>query len=481
MAKQAEVIKLSNGVLLIQAKAPAPLTVTNNKSKKVINYGENNNYPQELLRAVNRSSYASACLSTFINYMYGDGLTASEDTQFSRDVLRFLYTPSFLKKILTDYCTFGGMSIHVRYDMNKKIAMKGGLRHQDFSTVRLGNYNEDTYEVRNAWISENWEQSTKKEFKPKEIPLYDMLDAIRQIDEINQIIQEGGELKEKQLSGQLLYTKQYKSGEPFYPSPAWSSALNWIYCDGEIASFHANNIDNAFMPSTIIFHPGVIDGVAEDGRPLTEVIKESVKEFQGAENAGKIFNLFGDSKATAPEVIPFDANSNSDLFTQLGDIIDKKIVSAFKVPRVLAGIETPGALGSTNEIANAIEWYNSVIRADLSFIETELNELVRHVGGWAGEVFTFAQSKPIAYLDPAFLTYLDEAEIRKSIGFPESRPAVEGDVKPQAQKILEALNSMSPLVANKVLDKLTDEEIRELAGVTAKPTQGVIPQNTNGQ
>lgn len=423
MAKQAEVIKLSNGVLLIQAKAPAPLTVTNNKSKKIINYGDANNYPQELLRAVNRSSYASACLSTFINYMYGDGLVSSKDSNFAKEVQRFLFTPSFLKKILTDYCTFGGMSIHVRYDLNKNIALKDGLRHQDFSTVRLGNYSEDTYEVRNAWISENWEQYTKKEFKPKEIPLFDMNKAIREIDQINKVIKEGGDLTEVQLSGQLYYAKQYKAGEPFYPSPAWASALNWIYCDGEIASFHANNIDNAFMPSTIIFHPGVIDGVAEDGRPLTEVIKESVKEFQGAENAGKIFNLFGDSKATAPEVIPFDANSNSDLFNTLGDIIDKKIVSAFKVPRVLAGIETPGSLGATNEIANAIEWYNSVIRADLSFVETELNELVRHVRGWDGSVFTFAQSKPISYLDPAFLQYLDEAEIRKSIGFPEERPS----------------------------------------------------------
>lgn len=420
---QGSITEIQKGVYLIQAKAPEPLKTLRNVSQKIINYGTSNNYPQEVLRAVNKSSYTSACIRTFANYLYGEGLKADRQTKFSETILSRCFTPTFLKKMCYDYAQFGGFSLHLLPNMNKRIDPVRGVHHVDFSIVRLGMYDETTYETHTAWLSENWEQYTKKEFKPKEFPLFNFDELQRDIDKIQRRLQEGGTIEKSDLRGYIYYAKQYKAGEPFYPTPLWASALNWVYADGEISVFHANNVDNGFFPSTIIFHPGLMDGTTEDGRPATEVVSEKLKEFQGSENAGKIFNLFGTDQQSAPQVIQFNSNNNADLFNTLGDIIDKKIVAAFQMPKILAGIETTGSLGATNEIANAIEWYNAVIKSDIDFIETELNTLASFMDGYDGTKFTFSQSKPINYLDSAFLSYLDESEIREAMGYPAQRPS----------------------------------------------------------
>jgi hypothetical protein len=160
-----------------------------------------------------------------------------------------------------------------------------------------------------------------------------------------------------------------------------------------------------------------------DGRDVIDALKEDLEQFQGAENSGKIFNLFGPSRESAPQLIPISANNNADLFNTLAEIIEKKIVSAFQMPKLLAGIETPGALGSTNEIANSIEMYVSQIQGHIKFVEQELNRVLQYVEGYDGTKVELVTNKPISYLDPDFLAYLDESEIRTSLGYPATRPS----------------------------------------------------------
>lgn len=419
--QNANITELQKGIYLIQAKAPEPLTAVNNKQRKIINYGAKNNYPQEILRAINRSSYGASCVKTFASYIFGNGIKVSQDTPFSREIQYYLLTHEFLQKIIYDYAMFGGFAFQCRFNSNGNIAMRSfngsGMVHVDFSTIRLGNYDETTFDVRTAWISQDWEQYTKKEYKPIEIELFDVIKARQAVEDIKQ-------RGTGSYNGQLFYTKQYKPGEPFYPSPVWAAGLSWIYCDGQIGEFHENNIDNGFFPSVILYHPGIMSGEkTADGRDVIDALKEDLEQFQGAENSGKIFNLFGPSRESAPQLIPISANNNADLFNTLAEIIEKKIVSAFQMPKLLAGIETPGALGSTNEIANSIEMYVSQIQGHIKFVEQELNRVLQYVEGYDGTKVELVTNKPISYLDPDFLAYLDESEIRTSLGYPATRPS----------------------------------------------------------
>lgn len=408
---------LENGLISIRAEAPKPLSFKNNTSKGILNYGSDNLYPQNIIDIINKSSYGSSCQKTFANYIFGEGLDVQGTSVFAEYVKRVLLPADKTLKIVTDYSMFGGFSLQLIPTMNAEIQ---SVSHVDFSIVRLGDYDPAKFEVVDAKISADWSKSTKAEYKPFTIELYDKLRLRGKIDEFkkNGIPDD--------YAGQLLYVKQYKPGEPFYPTPAWASALNWLYIDGQISVFQSKNLDNGFFPSTIIFHPGKFEGKVPDGREKKDAIKQDLENFTSAENAGKIFNTFGSSLTDAPQVIQFTANTNSELFNTLGDITDKKIVAGFQMPKILAGIETTGSLGATNEIANAIELYYSIIQPHIVFIEDELNKVLQNCRGYDGTKVKFKKAKPISYLDPKFLNYLTDEEIRVAAGFPAQKPVIGG-------------------------------------------------------
>ncbi len=410
-----EMTKLANGALLIQAKAPTPFKYRVDSSQKIIRYGSDNKYPNTIMDLLSKSAYGAACQRTFSKYLFGEGLQFEKETPFTKRVKEYILPDSAVQKICCDYTTFGGISTQVMFNMEGNVTK---IPHVDFSMVRLGLYDEE-YVVRKAWISPDWCAPTKKENKPVDYMLLDPIEAKRQIDLVL-----SGKGKSEDIRGQIFYAKQYKPGEPFYPTPTWSAAIDWVYLDGQIGVFQSKNIDNGFFPSTIIFHPGKLDGKTADGRSKKEAIQDDLEKFQGAEDAGKIFNVFGATPGDAPQVIQFTANTNTDLFNTLGDIADKKIVSGFQIPRMLAGIETPGALGGRNEIANAVEFYQSIVRSDVIFIENEINKLLALCQGYDGSVARLAPLKPVRELDADVFKYVDESEIRASRGLIETRPSV---------------------------------------------------------
>jgi hypothetical protein len=228
--------------------------------------------------------------------------------------------------------------------------------------------------------------------------------------------------------GAIAYFRRYAPGQPYYITPSWSSSLNYVYTDGQIQDFHANNIDNAFMPSVLFFVPGEIKGEVEvEGVKMSK--KDAFKKYiedklSGAENAGKPAVIYG-PEGSAPTVTQFNANTNHELFITLERLITEAITRAFQIPQVLAGIKTSGQLGTSNEIANAIElYYNTVIKDDVNFIES-ITDLLTEL--WAGYVptderITIANSKPFNFIDATFKDAFAVGEIRESAGYQWEKP-----------------------------------------------------------
>jgi hypothetical protein len=128
--------------------------------------------------------------------------------------------------------------------------------------------------------------------------------------------------------------------------------------------------------------------------------------------------LYGDSAAAAPQITQFNANSNHELFIALSDLITKHVARAWQIPLILAGIETPGKLGSSNEIANATElYYSTIIKDDVNFITGILNDLITQMPGYDGTKLSISNSIPIRYIPDQVIQYLDPATILKYYGF----------------------------------------------------------------
>jgi hypothetical protein len=404
---------VGKGLYLFEAKAPTKpesITFKINNAYKVLSFGHANNFPQELIRAINNSPTARACTKSHAKFLAGDGFVFSQDTPFS-SYLKTIFTNDLLRRLAYDYTYFEAVSLKLRFDLNAKVT---GIHHIDDSTVRLGEINPENGNIEFAKMSTDWENVRKKENTPVDIELYDPI-KIKQ--RISSFAEKPDEFQK--WEGALLYAKRYAPGQPYYAIPSWSSALQWVYVDGEIQKFHANNIDNAFMPSVLMFFPYEPKGTTPDGRDKKTALKEDFKEAtSGADKGGEPFIIYGPNKEAAPQVTQFNANSNHELFIALSDIITKHTVRAFQIPQFLAGIETPGSLGSTNEILNSWDLYqNTVVKDDQNFLTEIFNDLAKQMPNYDGTEVTISNNLPIRYISDQVLQYLDPAVIIKYYGF----------------------------------------------------------------
>lgn len=404
--------KLDKGLYLFEAKAPVKpesITFKVNNQFKVLSFGNKNNFPQELIRAINNSPTARACTKSHAKFIAGDGLVYSKESPFA-EKLKLIFTNDLLRRLAYDYTYFEALSLKLNFDLNGKLI---GVQHVDDSTVRLGEINEDTGVIEWAKISTDWEHTTKSQNKPVDIELYDPIRTKQRIASFSNNIDEFGKWR-----GALLYAKRYAPGQPYYSIPSWSSALQWVYTDGEIQKFHASNIDNAFMPSVLIFLPYELKGTTADGRDKKTAFKEDLAEATTGEERGKPFVMYNPNREAAPQITQFNANSNHELFIALSDIITKHTVRAFQIPQFLAGIETPGSLGTTNEILNSWDLYqNTVVKDDQNFITDVLNNLAKQMPDYDDTIITISNNLPIRYISDQVLQFLNPKTIIEYYGF----------------------------------------------------------------
>jgi hypothetical protein len=79
------------------------------------------------------------------------------------------------------------------------------------------------------------------------------------------------------------------------------------------------------------------------------ILKSSTdRNYEGAENAGKIIITYSEGVEQKPELIPIQLNDSDERFIMLQDMVEKNIVMGHEIPPQLV-ILTPGKLGSTDE------------------------------------------------------------------------------------------------------------------------------------
>ncbi len=455
---------------MFEAKAPIkpPLaTITRNVKFNVINFGKNNNFPQELIRAINNSPTARACAKSHAKFIAGDGFMF-EDSPVT-PTLEKIFDSELLARMSYDYAYFETIVLHLQFNMNGELVNIG---HVDASTVRLAEPDEDGV-IRRCKISANWEETVGR-YAYLNIPIdYDLYDPIHTKETIASL-QEPAEFQK--WKGAIVYAKRYAPGQPYYVTPSWSASLNWAYADGEIQNFHANNIDNAFMPSVLVYVPGELKGTTPDGRTKRDAFKEKLSELSGAEHGGEPVVLYG-KEGSQPVITQFNANSNHELFISLSNLITEAITRAFQIPQILAGIKTAGQLGTSNEISNSIElYYNTVIKDDVNFITALCEDLARWIPGYAGEPIKIANSKPFNYIDGAFKDDYTLGERREASGYNAEMPPSETiQLEATTERTSQALGALSPLVANKVLESMTPDEIRQLVALPPAEGGGKLP------
>lgn len=168
------------------------------------------------------------------------------------------------------------------------------------------------------------------------------------------------------------------------------------------------------------------------------MIKETIDRLKGAQNAGKAVAFFANSQDQLPKIEALPTNANDKLFHEASALNTEQICFAHTIDPILMGVRTTGSLGSGSDIKQAyVIFEKNVVKKIRAQVDTIFNELLG-----------------IAKL-PAEFTINNFQIINETIV----------ELEEDTSKTNDALNSLSPLVATKVLETMTINEIRALASL----------------
>ena len=235
-------------------------------------------------------------------------------------------------------------------------------------------------------------------------------------------------------------------GQEWYSLPQYTSALNFAFLSGELSYFAKSNIQNSVFPSFAMMFPK---------RPQSEeekhMIKNTIDRLKGAANAGKAVAFFANSADQLPKIEALPVNNNDKLFHEASALNTEQICFSHTIDPILMGVRTTGSLGGGADIKQAyVVFEKNVVMPLRDQVEEIVNELL-----------TLAKI-PSTYM-------LNNFQIIN-----ETIVEIEGD----ASKTADAINSLSPLVATKVLNAMTPNEVRALASLPPIEGGDVIPTET---
>ena len=402
-----------------------------------------NTYPDYLTKLYNESSKHNQIINSKVKFIVGQGFVIDEKLTFTEKayVNGFIKHPNedenlddLIGKLAKDKKVYGGFCLQVRMSKNNKIA---AINHIDFADVRAGVDN-DLYYYTDDWSARN--PKNNDDFKVLQQFPYNE-DARPDVDYV-------------------IYYKEYRPDLGAYPLPDYVSAIPYLESDAEIANFTLSNIKNNLSAGYIISF--------KNGQPNDEEMAEIERRFKGyatgADNAGKPLLSFTDQASDHPEIMPIPVNGQDERFINLNNQIREEIFTAHGItsPQIF-GIKENGGTGLGNnadEIAVASQLYQNLQIDPEQKVFNELINSILNYNGVNGEPLRIQKIEPVQryFSETAVLGAMTQNELREKIGLPQSEV--------ETNKVAEAIGILSPLVATKVLDNMSIEEIRQLIGLT---------------
>lgn len=379
---------------------------------KWIDYGKNNDYPQELIRLFqNASSIHSSILKRKADMIAGNGFNpVSGLTEFLDNEYGSEHLDNVAYKTAFDLALFGGYYLKVIWNKKGKIAQ---IEHMPLEKVRIEKpcTDEEVDEIRGFYVSPDWiawKITKREEYKPKCMAAFDPKDY-------------------KSNPEQLFYVRAYCPGMDYYTIPSYSSAINWIKLDYEISTFHLKNVQNGFMPGMIIVNKMGIP----PAHMREQEYQELKKRYSSAENAGDFIMVYAESAEKAPDFLPVQLNNSDQKFKDLSEQINNEIMRVHNFTPAIAGVEVSGKLGSKNELQEQLEMLQlTVIRPFQKIVEDGFQKLAE------------------------INDYDEKLELKEYKIFKESESST-----------LDTLNNLNPTILAKLLETMTSDELRIMLGI----------------
>jgi len=369
-------------------------TINETTNKEWVQFGSDNLYPQYLLELYNGSSINNAIIKGVSAMIYGEGLDATDreesdskkESWLTLNGLLHNSPKDTLKCLAFDLKLFGMCYVNTIWNRPRTKIIE--FRHIPAQYMRSGK--QDAYgKVNEYYYSADWTNTRKN--KPRHYKAFD--------------------LKDRSDANQVLCIKDYSPGSHYYATPDYQGSTSYIQLDMEIAQFHLSNIKSGMFPSMAI---NMANGIPtrEERRTIERQINA---KFGGSGNAGKILLTFNDGKETAPEIVPINANDNSDSYQFLSTETTRKVLTGHRVTSpLLFGVKGDGSGFGNNadELRDSYSLFNNTVIKPFQNTLLEGLEPIFHANDIGLDLY-FKTLKPADFIDISNVGKLDEDEQEK--------------------------------------------------------------------
>jgi hypothetical protein len=416
-------------------------------------YGKNNDYSDYLSYLYNNSGIHGAIIKGKATYIFGKGFKIRADwngdkiglEKTLKSINNSQTADELARKKIFERTLYGGCAYLIEWDVFGNMK---SVKLQPFNTIRT------CVDKSEFYISKEWtrEQSTNSKWKKSNGRLPD--DTVT-LPAFNPLKREGK---------QILYLIDDNPASDIYPLPEYNSGATPIETDIECNFFQLNNVKTGFSAGTMVTF---FNGTAINDEEQIEIEHAFKSKASGTDNAGEILLNFQNPNTTAPTISPLRSNDLDKQYEQLSKDTINKILYSHRVSNgLLFGIKTPGELGGgRSEFDLSWEHFsNTYVKPKQQEEEEDMNYILSLYGFLGNPV-------ELTTLDPIGIELTSEV-ISRTIDADSFADMVYmrlGIEKPNLVKkddILTIINS-NPIIAPKILESLTTNEIRQLISLPA--------------
>lgn len=229
------------------------------------------------------------------------------------------------------------------------------------------------------------------------------------------------ELEKIKDNGEILYAYHKSADNPQYPIADYYAGIEDIRTSSELQKLDYEAVVNGFMPSAVLTVIGGMDNETEDdsGRTEKDYFDESleaftgqVKDSEGRSGRMRLMIMNARNKDEVPVLQPFDAKAIIDASNSKREIIDRSVARLFGVHPMLLGFADPAGLGNQQAMANASQELNNDVISDQQLVTETLSYIYPEVKNW--DITTF---RPIQFIPDKILDKLTNDELRALVGY----------------------------------------------------------------
>ena len=335
------------------------LKITPNKRNDILNYGEDNAYPQMIEKLIKASPTAKKCSIMLAKFIRGGGFENENLNTLIVD-RKGTTLAKLLRGVSIDLSRHKGFALHFNYNLEGKITSVSRI---PFKHVRRGTPDDENYSGKYL-VSANWDRSLSPNILKKKIKTYHAYNPIQNV--IHSQVEASGGIQK--YNGQLMYvTMDDDSG---YPESVSDVVIKDMDTEALISEFKHNTLNRGFMADYFLLTSEDFD---EDTNEEEEFKKE-IESFQGAENKGSIMTINLPDVEDLDKVfklVKVEQTINDKIFVNWEKSIPNNIRGAFNnIPPVLVDtVESKLGHVSGQQIIEATNFYNGMTRDERELVE----------------------------------------------------------------------------------------------------------------